>query len=82
MPLSGRVPPAGVHEDPAKTVTSEGSCESTRSYKKEKEKIRHRKQIYFESGVREDILKWNIDENENEKEKFRTEKKIDLHLAC
>ena len=27
--------------DPAKTVTSEGSRESTRSYKKEKENIRH-----------------------------------------
>lgn len=36
VPLSGRVPPAGVHEDPAKTVTSEGSRESTRSYKKRK----------------------------------------------
>ena len=45
VPLSGRVPPAGVHEDPAKTVTSEGSRESTRSYKKRN--IRHRKQIYL-----------------------------------
>lgn len=30
--LSGRVPPAGVHEDPAKTVTFTKSRESTRSY--------------------------------------------------
>ena len=32
--LSGWVPPAGVHENPAKTVTSRRSPESTRSYKK------------------------------------------------
>ena len=43
--LSGRVPPAGVHEDPAKTVTSMEAARVLEVIKKGN--IRHRKQIYL-----------------------------------
>lgn len=45
VPLSGRVPPAGVHEDPAKTVTSMEAARVLEVIKKGN--IRHRKQIYL-----------------------------------
>ena len=35
VPLSGRVPPAGVHEDPAKTVTSMEAARVLEVIKKE-----------------------------------------------
>ena len=62
--------------DPAKTVTSEGSRESTRSY------IRKRTfdtDLFLTELRDKERLVWVLNGSKNEKERYRTEKKINLH---